>query len=60
MNAGRIFVDDETTPLPSDYFGRSNFQIEAKLGGVGKQADKRGNRRPRLEEQDGWQAWAGE
>lgn len=44
MNAGRIFVDDETTPLPSDYFGRSNFQIEAKLGGVGKQADKRGNR----------------
>lgn len=39
MNARRIFLDDETT-LPSDYFGGSNFEIEAKLGG--KQADKRG------------------
>lgn len=28
--------------LPTDYFGGSNFEIEAKLGGVGKQADKRG------------------
>lgn len=44
-NAGRIFVDDETAlTSPADYFGGSNFEIEAKLGGVGKQADKRGNR----------------